>query len=122
MVNAVLVEKEQSEEKSDQFEKKIEITKPETETEKSVKKQVAKRFGSKVNINETMDKVEIIIELIGHKFNAEHLDVQVSMEMFYWSKPRMVTKNLNENSPCLRMLMWKKLNQNLLTRLKRSRS
>merc|ERR1712107_292451 len=68
MVNAVLVEKEQSE-------KKIEITKP--ETEKSVKKQVAKRFGSKVNINETMDKVEIIIELIGHKFNAEHLDVQV---------------------------------------------
>merc|ERR1711963_555321 len=75
MVNAVLVEKEQSEEKSDQFEKKIEITKPETEN--SVKKQVAKRFGSKVNINETMDKVEIIIELIGHKFNAEHLDVQV---------------------------------------------
>merc|ERR1712107_630580 len=71
MVNAVLVE----EEKSDQSEKKIEITKP--ETEKSVKKQVAKRFGSKVNINETMDKVEIIIELIGHKFNAEHLDVQV---------------------------------------------
>lgn len=75
MVNAVLVEKEQSEEKSDQSEKKIEITKP--ESEKSVKKQVAKRFGSKVNINETMDKVEIIIELIGHKFNAEHLDVQV---------------------------------------------
>merc|ERR1711963_590842 len=61
MVNAVLVEKEQSEEKSDRSEK-----------------QVAKRFGSKVNINETMDKVEIIIELIGHKFNAEHLDVQVT--------------------------------------------
>merc|ERR1712107_526098 len=120
MVNAVLVEKEQSEEKSDQSEKKIEITKP--ETEKSVKKQVAKRFGSKVNINETMDKVEIIIELIGHKFNAEHLDVQVIDGNVLLVKAEDGDKKFERKFALSRMLMWKKLNPNLLTRMKRSRS
>jgi HSP20 family molecular chaperone IbpA len=41
------------------------------------KKEVVKRFGSKVNVNENMEKVEIVIELIGHKFEGEHLDVAV---------------------------------------------
>merc|ERR1712004_619175 len=44
------------------------------------KKEVVKtfkRFGSKVNVNEGMEKVEIVIELIGHKFEGEHLDVTV---------------------------------------------
>ena len=39
--------------------------------------QVVTKFGSKVSVNETLEKVEIKVDLFGHKFNAEHLDVQV---------------------------------------------
>ncbi len=36
-----------------------------------------KRFSTKVNVSETKEKVAIEVELIGHKFAAEALDVQV---------------------------------------------
>merc|ERR1711963_869985 len=39
--------------------------------------QVVTKFGSKVSVNETLEKVEIKVDLIGHKFTTEHLDVQV---------------------------------------------
>merc|ERR1712004_249792 len=49
---------------------------PEQPKEVMVEKVVTK-FGSKVSVNETLEKVEIKVDLMGHKFNAEHLDVQV---------------------------------------------
>ena len=49
---------------------------PEQSKEVMVEKVVTK-FGSKVSVNETLEKVEIKVDLMGHKFNAEHLDVQV---------------------------------------------
>ena len=49
---------------------------PEQSKEVMVEKVVTK-FGSKVSVNETLEKVEIKVDLFGHKFNAEHLDVQV---------------------------------------------
>lgn len=49
---------------------------PEQPKEVMVEKIVTK-FGSKVSVNETLEKVEIKVDLMGHKFNAEHLDVQV---------------------------------------------
>ena len=39
--------------------------------------QVVTKFGSKVSVNETLEKVEIKVDLMGHKFTTEHLDVQV---------------------------------------------
>merc|ERR1712227_295105 len=42
------------------------------------KETKVQRFGSKVNVNENMEKVEIVIELMGHKFDGEHLDVAVT--------------------------------------------
>merc|ERR1711933_26489 len=45
-----------------------------------VTKTVSKRFMSKVNCQETMEKVEIKIQFGGHKFKAEDLDVQVVNE------------------------------------------
>ena len=49
-----------------------------SEAEKPVAKQeIVKQFGSKVCLNETMDKVEIKIDFMGHKFSGEHLDVQI---------------------------------------------
>merc|ERR1712018_650500 len=49
-----------------------------SQDEKPVSKpELVKRFGSKVLVNETMDKVEIKIDFLGHQFNGEHLDVQV---------------------------------------------
>merc|ERR1712004_435190 len=85
MMNAM--EKEETEEpveekKSDakenikQAEETPIITKA-TEDKPVAKKGVVKGFGSKVNVNENMEKVEIVIELIGHKFEGEHLDVAV---------------------------------------------
>merc|ERR1712018_729164 len=42
-----------------------------------VTKIVSKKFMSKVACQETMEKVEIKILFVGHKFKAENLDVQV---------------------------------------------
>merc|ERR1712079_971806 len=42
-----------------------------------VKETISKKFMSKVSCQENMEKVEIKIQLQGHKFKAEHLDVQV---------------------------------------------
>merc|ERR1712213_306610 len=39
--------------------------------------QAVTKFGSKVSVNETLEKVEIKVDLMGHKFTTEHLDVQV---------------------------------------------
>ena len=49
---------------------------PEQPKEVMVEKIITK-FGSKVSVNENLEKVEIKVDLMGHKFNAEHLDVQV---------------------------------------------
>merc|ERR1712062_78518 len=49
---------------------------PEQSKEVMVEK-VFTKFGSKVSVNETLEKVEIKVDLFGHKFNAKHLDVQV---------------------------------------------
>jgi len=35
------------------------------------------KLGTKVSVHETMEKVEIKVELLGHKFKAEHLEVKV---------------------------------------------
>merc|ERR1712117_627605 len=40
-------------------------------------KTTSKRFMFKVSCQETMEKVEIRIQFGGHKFKAEHLEVQV---------------------------------------------
>merc|ERR1712018_978616 len=40
-------------------------------------KTISKKFMSKVSFQENMEKVEIKIQLQGHKFKAESLDVQV---------------------------------------------
>merc|ERR1712223_1682359 len=42
-----------------------------------VMKTISKKFMSKVSCQENMEKVEIKIQLQGHKFKAENLDVQV---------------------------------------------
>merc|ERR1711944_192417 len=40
-------------------------------------KTISKKFVTRVSCQETLEKVEIKIQLQGHKFKAEHLDVQV---------------------------------------------
>merc|ERR1712018_219226 len=35
------------------------------------------KMGSKVYVNETLEKVEIKVEFLGHKFKGEHLEVKV---------------------------------------------
>ena len=43
----------------------------------SATKTTSKQFMSRVSCHENMEKVEIKIQLHGHKFKAENLDVQV---------------------------------------------
>lgn len=64
--------KEESQEKLNEVieEKKSQVI-PETP------KQVIRRFGTKVGVNETLEKIEITIELLGHKFKPEDLKVQI---------------------------------------------
>jgi len=70
--------KEAPEENIKQAEETPILTKaPEEPVAKKEVVKTFKRFGSKVNVNEDMEKVEIVIELIGHKFEGEHLDVTV---------------------------------------------
>merc|ERR1712038_1317083 len=52
-------------------------TSEENQVVEPVMKTISKKFMSKVSCQEDMEKVEIKIQLQGHKFKAEHLDVQV---------------------------------------------
>merc|ERR1712213_280090 len=78
------VEEKKSEEKENvvkQVDEAPILTKvPEDQPVEPVAKKETKvqRFGSKVNVNENMEKVEIVIELMGHRFDGEHLDVAVT--------------------------------------------
>merc|ERR1719415_15750 len=60
---------------------KLEIQANKTSKENKVMepamKTISKKFMSKVSCQENMEKVEIKIQLHGHKFKAENLDVQV---------------------------------------------
>lgn len=54
-----------------------EVVAPKKVVSEAPVKQVFKRFGTKVSVNENMEKTEIKIELLGHKFKPEDLEVQV---------------------------------------------
>lgn len=41
------------------------------------KQIISKKFGTKISVNENMEKTEIAIQLVGHKFKPEDLEVQV---------------------------------------------
>merc|ERR1711923_214743 len=60
---------------------KLEVQENKTSEENKVlepvMKTISKEFMSKVSCQENMEKIEIKIQLRGHKFKAEHLDVQV---------------------------------------------
>jgi len=59
------------------MEVKADQTKNENKSVEPVIKTISKKFMSKVACQETMEKVEIKIQFVGHKFKAENLDVQV---------------------------------------------
>merc|ERR1712223_687771 len=62
-------------------ESKLEVqankTSEENKVIEPVMKTISKKFMSKVSCQENMEKIEIKIQLHGHKFKAESLDVQV---------------------------------------------
>merc|ERR1712115_25454 len=77
------VEKSSVEKSSDSIldDGKLEVqankTSDENKLMEPVMKTISKKFMSKVSCQENMEKVEIKIQLQGHKFKAENLDVQV---------------------------------------------
>ena len=59
------------------MEAQISKSKDENKIVESATKTTSKQFMSRVSCHENMEKVEIKIQLHGHKFKAENLDVQV---------------------------------------------
>merc|ERR1712018_889290 len=49
----------------------------ENQSVEPVTKKAFRRFMSKVSYNDTLEKIEIKIQFLGHEFKSEHLDVQV---------------------------------------------
>merc|ERR1712018_747214 len=69
------VEKSSTEE--GKAENQVEKTNEENKALEPTTKTISKKFMSNVTCHENMEKVEIKIQLHGHKFKAENLDVQV---------------------------------------------
>merc|ERR1712008_491763 len=59
------------------MESQISKSNDENKIVESATKMTSKQFMSRVSCHENMEKVEIKIQLHGHKFKAENLDVQV---------------------------------------------
>ena len=59
------------------MEVQVDKTNEENKTVEPTTKTTSKQFMSRVSCQEDMEKVEIKIQLHGHKFKAENLDVQV---------------------------------------------
>merc|ERR1711944_291520 len=96
------------------IEVEVDKTNNESKAVKPTTKTVFKKFMSKVSCQETMEKVEIKIELHGHKFNAENLDVQVVNDNVLIVKAEDDKEKFERNSIFLPTFWQKKLNQNLM--------
>merc|ERR1712086_974321 len=59
------------------IEANVDKSNEDNKTVESTTKMTSKQFMSRVSCQEDMEKVEIKIQLHGHKFKAENLDVQV---------------------------------------------
>merc|ERR1712004_393657 len=63
--------------KESKTENQVENAIKENQSVEPVTKKAFRRFMSKVSFNETLEKIEIKIQFLGHEFKSEHLDVQV---------------------------------------------
>merc|ERR1712018_194343 len=63
--------------KESKTENQVENASKENQSVEPVTKKAFRRFMSKVSYNETLEKIEIKIQFLGHEFKSEHLDVKV---------------------------------------------
>merc|ERR1712004_743564 len=63
--------------KDSKTDNQVENASKDNQSVEPVTKKVFRRFMSKVSFNETLEKIEIKIQFLGHEFKSEHLDVQV---------------------------------------------
>merc|ERR1712047_237206 len=63
--------------KESKTENQVENASKENKSVEPVTKKAFRGFMSKVLCNETLEKIEIKIQFLGHEFKSEHLDVQV---------------------------------------------
>merc|ERR1711944_98048 len=103
-------------------ERKMEVeldkTNQENRSMDPVTKTASKRFMFKVSCQETMEKVEIKIQLGGHKFKAEDLDVQVINDNVLVVKAEDDEEKFERKFKLSSDIIVEKLNQNLMSRKK----